>query len=148
MRARAVTRDIELLLIEDNPTDVLFTEEALRALRAPVRLHVARDGEEALWFLHGIGEHAGAPRPDLILLDLNLPKVSGLEVLDEVKRDPRLRRIPVVVLTTSSAEDDIRRTYDLHANSYITKPLGIGAYSDALRSLDGFWLGTAELPSQ
>jgi two-component system, chemotaxis family, response regulator Rcp1 len=145
MRA-AGERNIELLLVEDNPGDVLFTEEALQEISMPVRLSVVADGEAALLFLRRIGEFASAPRPDLILLDLNLPKVSGIEVLAEIKRDPQLRRIPVVVFTTSNAEDDINKTYDLHANCFITKPTGLVGYSAAMRSLEGFWLSTAELP--
>jgi CheY-like chemotaxis protein len=146
MRARASKRSIELLLVEDNPGDVLFTEEALQETSIPVRLSVVADGEAALLFLRRIGEFAGAPRPDLILLDLNLPKISGIEVLAEVKRDPSLRRIPIVVFTTSNAEDDIKKTYDLHANGFITKPTGFVGYSAAMRALEGFWLGAAELP--
>jgi CheY-like chemotaxis protein len=146
MRTKGGERTIELLLVEDNPGDVLFTEEALQDLSISVRLSVVSDGESALLFLRRIGEFSSAPRPDLILLDLNLPKVSGAEVLAEVKRDPHLRRIPIVVFTTSSADDDIKRSYDLHANGYITKPTGLGGYSAAMRSLEGFWLGTAQLP--
>jgi two-component system, chemotaxis family, response regulator Rcp1 len=146
MNARAGEQSVELLLVEDNPGDVLFTEEALRDLSAPVHLNIVGDGEEALLFLRRIGGFASAPRPDLILLDLNLPKISGAEVLAEVKRDPLLRRIPVVVFTTSDSEDDIRRTYDLHANCYITKPTGLNGYTEAMRSLENFWLSTAELP--
>jgi CheY-like chemotaxis protein len=146
MRALAGERHIELLLVEDNPGDVLFTEEALQEISIPVRLSVVADGEAALLFLRRIGEFAAAPRPDLILLDLNLPKITGIEVLAEVKRDPQLRQIPIVVFTTSNAEDDIKKTYDLHANCFITKPTGLGGYSAAMRALEGFWLGTVELP--
>jgi len=146
MRARAGERNIELLLVEDNPGDVLFTEEALQELSMPVRLSVVADGEAALLFVRRIGQFASAPRPDLILLDLNLPKMSGTEVLAELKRDPALRRIPIVVFTTSNAEDDIKKTYDLHANCFITKPTGLVGYSAAMRALESFWLSTAELP--
>src|SRR5689334_21530673 len=138
MRAQAGERNVELLLVEDNPGDVLFTVEALQEVSMPVHLSVVADGEAALLFLRRIGEFANAPRPAVILLDLNSLKISGTAVLAEIKRDPHLRRIPVVVFTTSNAEDDIKKTYDLHANCFITKPTGLVGYASAMRSLEKF----------
>jgi CheY-like chemotaxis protein len=140
-------RPIEILLVEDNPGDVRLTIEALKEGKVRNRLSVARDGVEALAFLRREGPHASASRPDLILLDLNLPKKDGREVLAEIKEDSRLRRIPVVVLTTSKAEEDILRTYDLHANCYITKPVDLEQFISVVRSIDDFWLSVVRLPS-
>ena len=140
-------RAIEILLVEDSPADARLTEEALREGGLEHELHVARDGNEALAFLRREGHHADAPRPDLILLDLNLPGKDGREVLADVKNDPDLRRVPVVVLTTSKAEEDVARTYDLHANCYITKPVGLGNFVDVLRQVQGFWTQVVRLPS-
>ena len=140
-------RPIEILLVEDNPGDVRLTIEALKEGKVRNRLSVARDGVEALAFLRREGPHAKASRPDLILLDLNLPKKDGREVLAEIKEDSRLRRIPVVVLTTSKAEEDILRTYDLHANCYITKPVDLEQFISVVRSIDDFWLSVVRLPS-
>ena len=140
-------RPIEILLVEDNPGDVRLTIEALKEGKVRNRLSVARDGVEALAFLRREGSHTNASRPDLILLDLNLPKKDGREVLAEIKEDPRLRRIPVVVLTTSKAEEDILRTYDLHANCYITKPVDLEQFISVVRSIDDFWLSVVRLPS-
>lgn len=140
-------RPIEILLVEDNPGDVRLTIEALKEGKVSNRLSVARDGVEALAFLRREGPHANAARPDLILLDLNLPKKDGREVLAEIKEDSRLRRIPVVVLTTSKAEEDILRTYDLHANCYITKPVDLEQFISVVRSIDDFWLSVVRLPS-
>jgi chemotaxis family two-component system response regulator Rcp1 len=140
-------RAIEILLVEDSPADVRLTEEALREGGLEHALHVARDGEEALAFLRREGHHADAPRPDLILLDLNLPGKDGREVLADVKKDPDLRRVPVVVLTTSKAEEDVARTYDLHANCYITKPVGLENFVDVLQQVQGFWTQIVRLPS-
>jgi two-component system, chemotaxis family, response regulator Rcp1 len=140
-------RPIEILLVEDNPGDVRLTIEALKEGKVSNRLSVARDGVEALSFLRRQGPHANAARPDLILLDLNLPKKDGREVLAEIKEDSRLRRIPVVVLTTSKAEEDILRTYDLHANCYITKPVDLEQFISVVRSIDDFWLSVVRLPS-
>jgi two-component system, chemotaxis family, response regulator Rcp1 len=137
---------IEILLVEDNPGDVRLTVEALRENKVGNNLHVARDGVEALAFLHREGRFAGAPRPDLILLDLNLPKKDGYEVLAEIKGDPALKRIPVVVLTTSNAEQDILRSYDLHANCFITKPVGLNQFMKVVRSIEGFWVTIVTLP--
>jgi len=140
-------RPIEILLVEDNPGDVRLTIEALKEGKVRNHLSVARDGVEALSFLRREGPHASASRPDLILLDLNLPKKDGREVLAEIKEDSRLRRIPVVVLTTSKAEEDILRTYDLHANCYITKPVDLEQFISVVRSIDDFWLSVVRLPS-
>jgi CheY-like chemotaxis protein len=140
-------RLINILLVEDNPADVRLTEEALKeAANALTRLHVASDGAEALEFLHRQGAHGNAPRPDLILLDLNLPRVDGRQVLAQVKSDPDLRRIPVVVLTTSPSEDDILHAYDQHVNSYIRKPVDLDEFFAVLKAIDDYWLGSVALP--
>lgn len=140
-------RLINILLVEDNPADVRLTQEALKeAAHARTRLHVAGDGVEALEFLHRQGSFAAAPRPDLMLLDLNLPRVDGRQVLAEVKGDPELRRIPVVVLTTSPSEDDILHAYDQHVNSYIRKPVDLDQFLHVLRAIDDYWLGSVCLP--
>jgi len=142
-------RLINILLVEDNPADVRLTQEALKeAAHARIRLHVAGDGVEALEFLHKEGSFASAPRPDLMLLDLNLPRVDGRQVLAEVKGDPDLRRIPVVVLTTSPSEDDILHAYDQHVNSYIRKPVDLDQFLHVLRAIDDYWLGSVSLPSR
>jgi len=137
---------VEILLVEDNPADVRLTREALEEGKVRINLHVAVDGEAALAFLRGEGQYAGAAHPDLILLDLNLPKKNGREVLAEVKQDPDLKRIPVVVLTTSKAEEDILRTYDLHANCYVTKPVQLDEFLSVVKSIDDFWLTIVNLP--
>jgi CheY-like chemotaxis protein len=140
-------RLINILLVEDNPADVRLTQEALKeAAHARTRLHVAGDGVEAMEFLHREGSFAGAPRPDLMLLDLNLPRVDGRQVLAEVKGDPELRRIPVVVLTTSPSDDDILHAYDQHVNSYIRKPVDLDQFLHVLRAIDDYWLGSVSLP--
>jgi two-component system, chemotaxis family, response regulator Rcp1 len=146
MNGESPGRPIEILLVEDNPGDVRLTIEALKEGKVRNRLSVARDGVEALAFLRREGVHANAPRPDLILLDLNLPRRDGREVLAEIKDDARLRRIPVVVLTTSKAEEDILRTYDLHANCYINKPVDLDQFISVVRSIDDFWLSVVRLP--
>lgn len=139
-------RPVEILLVEDNPGDVRLTQEGLKEGKVRNTLHVVRDGVEALAFLRREGEYAHAPRPDLILLDLNLPKKDGREVLAEIKEDPILRRIPVVVLTVSKAEEDILKTYDLHANCYITKPVGLEQFIRVVKSIDDFWFSIVKLP--
>jgi len=141
-------RPIEILLVEDNPGDVRLTIEALKEGKVHNRLSVAKDGVEALAFLRREETYANAARPDLILLDLNLPRKDGREVLAEIKEDPVLRRIPVVVLTTSKAEEDILRTYDLHANCYITKPVDLEQFISVVKSIDDFWLSVVRLPSK
>ena len=137
---------IEILLVEDNPGDVRLTIEALKEGKVRNNLAIAKDGVEALAYLRREGGHANANRPDLILLDLNLPRKDGREVLAEIKEDPVLRRVPVVVLTTSKAEEDILRTYDLHANCYITKPVDLEQFISVVRSIDDFWLSVVRLP--
>jgi CheY-like chemotaxis protein len=138
---------IEVLLVEDDPGDELMTREAFEENRIGNRLHVARDGEEALDFLYQRGEHAEAPRMDLILLDLNLPKYDGRQVLQTLKSDPDLQHIPVVVLTTSSAQEDILGSYKLHANAYVTKPVDLDQYVNAVRQIDEFFVQVVRLPS-
>lgn len=139
-------RAIEILLIEDDPGDELITREALEHNKFQNRLHVAHDGEEGLNFLYKRGEFEDAPRPDLILLDLNLPKYDGRQLLEKIKFDADLARIPVVVLTTSSAEEDILRSYKLHANAYVTKPVDLDQFMNAVRQIDEFFLQVVRLP--
>ena len=140
-------RPIEILLVEDEPGDVRLTIEALRSARVRNRIHAVEDGVEALDFLHRRPPYAEAPRPDLILLDLNLPRKDGREVLAEIKADPTLRTIPVVVLTTSRARDDVLRSYDLHANCFISKPMDFDEFSTVVKSIEDFWLTVARLPT-
>ena len=142
-----MTRCIEILLVEDNPGDVRLTEEAFKEGKLMNRLNVVNDGVEALAYLRRSGRHAKATRPDIILLDLNLPKKDGREVLKEIKEDGELKRIPVVVLTTSKAEQDVLRVYDLHANCYITKPVVLEEFLDVVKSIEEFWLSIVRLPS-
>jgi two-component system, chemotaxis family, response regulator Rcp1 len=137
---------IEVLLVEDSPGDVRLTREAFTDAKVHINLHVASDGVKAMLFLNREGEHANVPRPDLILLDLNLPKKDGREVLAEIKENPKLKSIPVVILTTSSSEADILRSYQLHANCYITKPVGLEGFLTVVRSIDSFWLSVVKLP--
>ncbi|MFD8804148.1 response regulator [Streptomyces sp. NPDC059597] len=139
---------IDVLLVEDDPGDELMTREAFEDNKIGNTLHVVRDGEEALQFLYREGEHAGAPRPDLILLDLNLPKYDGRQVLERIKSDPDLAHIPVVVLTTSAAEEDILRSYKLHANAYVTKPVDLDQFIAAVRQIDDFFVQVVRLPRQ
>lgn len=138
----------DILLVEDNLGDVRLTQEALRDTNVHNHLHVARDGVEALTFLRREGEYAQAPRPALVLLDLNLPRKDGREVLADVKSDPVLRRIPVVILTTSQAEQDIRKSYDLHVNCYITKPVDLQEFLHVARAIEEFWLHIVRLPAE
>ena len=140
-------KPIEILLVEDNPADVRLTQEALKEGKVRNNLFVARDGVEAIEFLRRQGPHANATKPDLILLDLNLPRKDGREVLAEIKNDDNLRTIPVVVLTTSSAEADILKSYNLHANCYITKPVDLEQFVQVIKSIDDFWLTVVRLPS-
>jgi CheY-like chemotaxis protein len=137
-------RPIEILLIEDDPGDVLLTTEAFETSKVTNVLHVISDGAEAIDHLRA--RAAAGDAPDLILLDLNLPKVSGPEILEFIKADPRLRRVPVVVLTTSAAEEDIVRTYDRHANAYVTKPVDVDRFLDVVRQIDHFYLTVVQLP--
>jgi chemotaxis family two-component system response regulator Rcp1 len=136
---------IEILLVEDNPGDVRLTREALKDAKVHNTLHVAMDGVEALAFLRKQGKHAGAPLPDLILLDLNLPKKNGREVLEDIKNDDALRHIPVVILTTSQAERDIAESYRLHANAYVTKPVDLEQFLTVVKSIEQFWLEIVKL---
>ncbi len=137
---------IDVLLVEDDEGDVLMTKEAFEYYKIRNRLHVVSDGEQALQFLHRAGRYADAPRPGLILLDVNLPRRSGLEVLAELKRDEDLLVIPVVMLTTSAAEEDILRSYSLHANAFVTKPVDFEHFIDAVRQIDNFFLTLVCLP--
>jgi CheY-like chemotaxis protein len=137
---------IDVLLVEDDDGDVLMTREAFEHHKIRNNLHVVRDGEEALRFLRREGEYEDAPRPGLVLLDLNLPRVDGREVLAEMKSDPELRVIPVVVLTTSEAEEDILRSYTLHANAYVSKPVDFDRFIDVIRQIDDFFVTVVKLP--
>ena len=142
----AVQKPVDILLVDDNPADVDLTREALRDARLLNRVFVARDGIEALAFLRKEGAHENAPRPDLILLDLNMPRMDGREFLSHVKADPALRRIPVVVLSTSEAEADVDKTYDLHANCFVTKPVDLDQFVEVAKSIEGFWFSLVKLP--
>jgi CheY-like chemotaxis protein len=137
---------VAVLLVEDDPGDVLMIREAFEENKVRNELHVCSDGEDALLFLRQEGPHEGAPRPDLVLLDLNLPRRDGREVLAEIKADERLRTIPVVVLTTSEAEEDVLRSYALHANAYVTKPVDFDRFIDVVRQIDEFFVTVVKLP--
>lgn len=139
-------RPVEILLVEDNQPDVELTQEALEENKVRNNLHVVADGEMAMDFLYRRGDFAGVPRPDLILLDLNLPRKDGREVLAEVKADADLKTIPVVILTTSQAEEDILKSYQLQANCYVTKPVKLSEFVKVVQSIDNFWLSIVELP--
>lgn len=140
-------RPVEILLVEDNPGDVRLTQEVFKEGKVRKRLNVAWNGEEALAYLRRQGRFAGAPRPDVILLDLNLPRKGGKEVLAEIKADPKLRCIPVVILTTSQADQDISESYNHHANCYIVKPVELDHFIHVVRTIEGFWLQIVKLPS-
>lgn len=144
----ANTSGIRILLVEDNPGDVRLTKEALKEAKVRNQLSVVEDGVAAMNFLRREAEYADAERPDLILLDLNLPKKDGREVLEEIKQDPALKRIPIVVLTTSRAEQDILQSYDLHANCYVTKPVDLDQFINIVKSIEDFWLTIVRLPSE
>ncbi len=137
---------IEILIVEDNPGDVRLMQEAMRDSKVLNKIHVVEDGLAAMAYLHRDGEYADAPCPDLIMLDLNLPMKDGREVLEEVKEDPELRRIPVVILTMSGAEDDILSTYNHHANCYITKPIDLKQFIKVVKAIENFWLTIVKLP--
>jgi len=139
-------QSVEILLVEDNAGDVGLAREGLRECKISNNLHVVGDGVEASAFLHRKGQYASRPRPDLIILDLNLPKRDGRELLREIKSDEQLKQIPVVILTTSAAEEDIVRSYSLHANCYVTKPLGIDQFLAVVRSIEDFWFTIVKLP--
>lgn len=147
METKLMGRPVEFLLAEDNPGDVRLTKEALRESKISNNLNVVPDGVEAMAFLRRDGKYADAPRPDVILLDLNLPKKDGREVLAEVKADPSLRLIPVVIITSSEAEQDVLRTYELHANCYVTKPVDLEQFIKVIQSIETFWLTIVTLPS-
>lgn len=146
MNSVAVSLTIEILLVEDNPGDVFLTRTALQKARIPNNLHVVPDGEEAIAFMHQKGQYVDEPRPDLILLDLNLPKKNGHEVLKEVKSNQDLKRIPVVILTSSSSENDILSSYDLYANCYICKPFELDQFTEVVEAIENFWLSVVKLP--
>ena len=148
MVTKSLPKHIEILLIEDSPADILLTREAFEESRILNTLHVAEDGVQAMDFLHRHGAYASAPRPDLILLDLNLPRKNGREVLAEIKADPDLRKIPIVVLTTSSAEEDVLKAYDLNANCYVVKPVGFDNFMEAMQSIRHFWFSIVTLPPE
>lgn len=139
-------KPIEILLVEDNPGDVRLTKEALKEGKVKNNLHVVEDGDAAMAFLRRQGEYANAVRPDIILLDLNLPKKDGREVLAEIKNDATLKRIPVIVLTTSKAEEDILKTYNMHANCYVTKPVDLDQFINIVKTIEDFWLTIVKLP--
>ena len=139
-------RPIEILLIEDSPTDAKLTLKALTLAKVANHVHHVQDGVEAMEFLRRQGGYGQSPRPDLVLLDLNLPRKDGREVLGELKSDPALRSIPVVVLTTSKSDEDVLRAYDLHANCYITKPVDFTRFMDVVKSIEDFWLTVVRLP--
>ena len=141
-------RVIEVLLVEDDPGDVLMTREAFQDHKVANQLHVVNDGTEAMAFLRREGEHADKPRPDLVLLDLNLPRMDGREVLQAIKSDPDLSSIPVVVLTTSEAEEDVLRSYSLHANAYVTKPVDFDRFIQVVRQIDDFFVTVVRLPTR
>ena len=141
-----IDKSVEILLVEDNEGDIGLIEEVFEEAKIRNTLHIAEDGEEAILFLRGEGKFSGSPRPDIILLDLNLPKKDGREVLREIKKDNNLKNIPVVVLTTSGAENDILRSYDLHANAYVTKPLDFDQLIKVVKFIENFWLEVVKLP--
>ena len=148
MNPKSVTKTIEILLVEDNPGDIRLTREVLKEGHIPNHLHVVEDGEQAIAFLKHTGPYLQAPCPDLIVLDLNLPRRGGLEVLQAVKTSQSLMHIPVIVFTTSQAEDDIMSAYNLHANCYITKPIDLQQFINSVRSIEDFWLNMVQLPSE
>lgn len=139
-------KPIEILLIEDNPADIRLTKEAFREARIQNNIHVVQDGDGAIAFVHQDEPYQDAPRPDLILLDLNLPKKDGREVLEEIKADPQIHQIPIVILTTSNDEEDVLRSYNLHANAYLVKPIDVMRFIKMIQSLESFWLSFVRLP--
>jgi two-component system, chemotaxis family, response regulator Rcp1 len=145
---RAMERPANFLLVEDNPGDVRLTQEALKNYKVRNNLHVATDGEEAMAFLRREGKYRDVPRPDIILLDLNLPKKDGREVLAEIKSDPGLKTIPVVIITSSEAEQDVIKSYNLNANCYVTKPVNLDQFIKVVQSINDFWLTIVRLPGE
>ena len=146
--ANQTAKQIEILLVEDNEGDIGLVEEVFQEAKIMNNLNIAEDGEEAMLFLHKKGKFSNVPSPDIILLDLNLPGKDGREVLKEIKEDNELKRIPVVILTTSKAEEDILKSYNLHANSYITKPVDFDQFIRVIKSIENFWLDIVKLPSK
>jgi two-component system response regulator len=146
MTTNPLPRPIEILLVEDSPADVLITREAFEEAKLLNTLHVVEDGVQTLEFLYRLEPYSAVPRPDLILLDLNLPRKNGREVLAEIKNDPQLKSIPVIILTTSSADEDILNAYDLHANCYVIKPVGFDNFLKAVQSIQDFWFSVVALP--
>ncbi|MGB9004801.1 MAG: response regulator [Candidatus Aminicenantales bacterium] len=146
MDVSKLVRPIEILLVEDNPGDADLTREAMENSKMYLTMHVVGDGVEAMAFLRRRGKYADAPRPDIVLLDLNLPRMNGKEVLAEIKADQDLKRIPVVILTISKDEEDILRSYDLHANCYITKPIDLSQFIKVVQAIEDFWLSIVKLP--
>jgi CheY-like chemotaxis protein len=148
MKAILEKRPVVILMVEDNPTDVLIAREGFAGANMENTLHVADDGIEAIEFLNQRGKYAAAPRPDLIVLDLNMPRKNGQEVLAEIKSDVRLKNIPVVILTTSKSQDDISRAYGLHANCYISKPVDFDEFTEVVQRIQDFWFSLVTLPSE
>ena len=146
MTAKRLSRPVEILMVEDNPGTVRLTQEVMRDSKVRNAMYVVDDGVEAMAFLRKQGRYNSAPRPDLVLLDLNLPRKDGRETLAEMKQDEELKRIPVVVLTTSRSEEDVLRAYDLHANCYLTKPVGLEDFVKVVKSIENFWIEMATLP--
>lgn len=147
MEINTLGRPADFLLVEDNPGDVRLTQEALKSHKVQNNLHVVSDGEEAMAFLRKQGKYKDAPRPDIILLDLNLPKKDGREVLADIKSDPHLKTIPVVIITSSEAEQDIIKSYNLNANCYVTKPVNLDQFIKVVQSINEFWITIVKLPS-
>ena len=148
MQTELESKFVDILLVEDNPADVRLTQEAFREAGVPCRVHVAESGESALAFLHREGEFQDAKKPDIILLDLNLPHKKGHEVLSEIKSDSELKLIPVVILSTSQSEEDVLRAYALHANCYVAKPMGLEKFLQVVKTIENLWLTTAKLPAR
>ena len=147
MMGKSETRPIRILLVEDNPGDIRLAQEALKEDKLSSNLYVVNDGVSAMQFLRGEGSYGDMPRPDLVLLDLNLPRMDGREVLAEVKRDPELGKIPIVVLTTSRADEDVCRAYSLNCNCYVTKPVAFDDYIEVIKAIDSFWFSVVALPT-
>ena len=148
MKSDSFARPIEILLVEDNPGDIILTKEAFAEAKIKNNIHIAKDGEEALYYLNKHKGYENSVKPDLILLDLNLPKIDGREVLDSIKTDDQLCHIPVVVLTSSEAEQDILQTYELHANSYVVKPINLEQFVNVINAIENFWFTVVTLPNK